>query len=131
MQLESQVKFFKDAIDKLGATSPSQVVDLYILGHRNRNGVYQYAVLCNNLKEDFIKQLGEPSKSFWIIGGSSPWLVDYKLLENKKIDDHTYAVKIQLHWQASGYDNYEEKILTIVNQENKWCITSIIPPTPF
>ena len=130
-QLEAQISLFKNALDKFGATDLMQVVDLYTLGHKERNGVYQYAVLCDNLKQEFIKQRDDPSKTFWIIGGSSPWLADYKLLENKKVDDKTQIIKLQLHWQASGYNDYEEKTLTISKQGNKWFITSISPMPQF
>lgn len=126
LQLEAQVEFFKDALDKFGATKPLEAANLYALGFKERNGVYQYSVLCDKLKESFIKKMGEPSKSFWNIGVSSPWLEDYTILEDKKLNDITHEIKLKLHWVASGnYNEYEEKILTIAKEENKWCITSI------
>ncbi|MHC1681594.1 MAG: hypothetical protein AB6733_01335 [Clostridiaceae bacterium] len=125
-QLEAQVNLFKNALDKFGATEPLEAANLYALGFKERNGVYQYSVLCDILKESFIKEMGEPSKSFWVIGVSSPWLEDYTILEDKKLNDNTHEIKLKLHWVASGnYNEYEEKLLTITRQQDKWCISSI------
>jgi len=126
LQLEAQVNLFKKALDKFGATDPMETVDLYVLGFKERNGALQYAVFCDSLKQNFIKEMGEPSKSYYIIGDSSPWLQDYRVLENKKINDQTYVIKIKLHWVASGnYNEYEQKTLTVIKEMNKWCITNI------
>lgn len=126
LQLEAQVGLFKKALDKFKATDPIQAVDLYVLGFKERNGALQYSVLCDSLKQSFIKEMGEPSKSYWIIGTSSPWLQDYRILEHKKINNQTYVFKIKLHWVASGnYNEYEEKTLTVIKNKNKWCISAI------
>jgi hypothetical protein len=125
-QLEGQVNLFKEALDKFGAINPIEAVDLYVLGFKERNGAYQYSILCDKLKQNFIKEMGEPSKSFWVIGVSSPWLQDYRILENKKVNNQTYLIKFRLHWVASGnYNQYEDKALTVVKEGNKWCISDI------
>ena len=70
--------------------------------------------------------MGDPTNSFWIFGGSSPWLGDYSVIKSKKINS-SFEITIKLHWVASGnYSEYEEKTLTIVNNNNnKWCIKNI------
>lgn len=70
-QLKAQVSYFQDALDELGATSPLQVANLWAKAEETRNGVYQYSVACNKLKEDIIKKLGKADESFWNIGGST------------------------------------------------------------
>ena len=73
-QLKAQIVFFKEALDQFGAVSPKQVIELWVKGFEERNGVLQYSVLCDKLKDKFVKNLGEASNYFWIIGGSSPSL---------------------------------------------------------
>lgn len=50
IQSKAQVEFFKDALDKLGATSPDEVVKIWTEAERTRNGVFHYAVACSELK---------------------------------------------------------------------------------
>ena len=124
-QIKAQIYLFDKALNEFGAVSPEQALDIYVNGFKKRNGVMQYSVLCDNLKKDWIKRMGDPTTSYWIIGGSSPWLGDYTVLKSKRTNS-LYEVTIKLHWVASGnYNEYEEKTLTIVNDNKKWCIKAI------
>ena len=124
-QIKAQIYLFDKALNEFGAISPEQAVDIWVKGFKNRNGVMQYSVLCDDLKKDWIKRIGDPTNSFWIIGGSSPWLGDYTVIKSKKINS-SFEITIKLHWVASGnYNEYEEKTLTIINSKNKWCIKNI------
>ncbi|MDT8719653.1 hypothetical protein IAI10_23720 [Clostridium sp. 19966] len=84
-QIKGQIYLYDQALKEFGAASPEQAVDIWAEGYKNRNGVMQYSVMCDKLKKQWLKDQGDPTNSFWIIGGSSPWLVDYTLLEKKKI----------------------------------------------
>jgi hypothetical protein len=124
-QIKAQIYLFDKALNEFGATSPEQALDMWVNGFKNRNGVMQYSVLCDGLKKDWIKRMGDPTNSYWIIGGSSPWLGDYTVIKSKKLNS-SYKVTVKLHWVASGnYNDYEEKTLTIVKVNNKWCIKEI------
>lgn len=124
-QLKAQIGFFKEALDQFGATSPEQVVALWIKGFKERNGVLQYSVLCDKLKGKFVKNLGEASNSFWIIGASSPSLQNHEIIRNKKLSNSSYEITVQLTWVATQYSKSEKKTLIIVKEKNKWCIEDI------
>lgn len=124
-QLKAQILFFKEALDQFGAISPKQVVELWVKGFEERNGVLQYSVLCDKLKDKFVKNLGEASNSFWIIGGSSPSLQKYEIVSNKKLSNSSYETTVKLTWVATQYNKSEIKTLIIVNEKNKWCIEDI------
>jgi hypothetical protein len=124
-QLKSQIKFFKEALDQFGATSPKQVIELWIKGFEERNGVLQYSVFCDKLKDKFVKNLGEASNSFWIIGGSSPSLQKYEIVSNKRLSDSAYEITVKLTWVATKYKKSEKMTLIIVKEKCKWCIEDI------
>jgi len=124
-QLKAQIGFFKDALDQFGAISPKQVIELWVKGFEKRNGVLQYSVLCDKLKDKFVKNLGEATNSFWIIGGSSPSLQKYEIVSNKKLSNSSYEITIKLTWVATQYNRSEKKTLIIVKERNKWCIEDI------
>jgi len=124
-QLKAQIEFFKEALDQFGATSPKQVVELWVKGFEEGNGVLQYSVLCNKLKENLIKSLGEATNYFWIIGGSSPSLQKYEMVSNKKLSSSTYEVIVKLTWVATDYKKSEKKTLIIIKVKDKWCIEDI------
>lgn len=125
-QIKGQIYLYNQALNEFGAKSPEQAADIWARGFKYRNGVMQYSVLCDNLKKDWIRKMGEPTNSFWIIGVSSPWLGDYKIIKNKKVNNSSYQITVRLHWTASSYSNYEEKALTILKAKNSnWCISEI------
>ena len=123
-QIKAQIYLFDKTLNEFGATSPDQAVDIWVKGFKNRNGAMQYSVLCNDLKKEWIKKMGDPTNSYWIIGASSPWLGDYSIVKSKKLNS-SYEITVKLHWVAVDYSEYEEKTLTIVKDDFKWCIKSI------
>jgi hypothetical protein len=122
-QTMGQVSFFKEALDKLGATSPEQVVKTWAEAEKTRNGVYHYAVACTELKNKIIIAWGKPEENFWVYGGSSPWLDRYEILSNKKLNNYEYEVKIKFYWATSlPTSETTETTLKIVKENDTWCV---------
>ncbi|MFL0248752.1 hypothetical protein [Candidatus Clostridium stratigraminis] len=122
-QTKAQVQLFREALDKFGATSPEQVISIWANAEKSRNGVLHYAVSCNELKNKIIKGWGEPRDSFWIYGGSSPWLEKYEILYNRKLNDTEYEAKIKFFWVSSaGPSKPTETTLLIVKNKDIWCV---------
>ena len=57
-QLELKNKLLIDAIDKFGATSPQEAVNLYCEGVKLRSGPLQYSVMCDELKVNLVLSTG-------------------------------------------------------------------------
>lgn len=125
-QAKAQIEFFHKAIDELGALTPEQAVRIWAKAEDTRNGVYHYAVACDDLKNDIIKKWGKPEDNFWIIGTSSPWVDKYDIVSSKKINDSTYEVTIKYYWATSaGPSEPTSSTLLIVKDKNKWCVKEV------
>lgn len=129
-QIKAQVYLFKQVLDEFGATSFSEAVELWAKSESKRNGVYQYAVACDELKQKIIEKWGKAEENFWIIGGSSPWTYKYEIVKNEKINEDTYIVKLKFYWTTSaGEQEPTYNILTIVKGKKYWCVKDAIPAT--
>ncbi|WP_163191986.1 hypothetical protein [Clostridium thermarum] len=125
-QSKAQVSFFQQALDEFGATSLDQVIELWTKADKMRNGVFKYAVACEKLKEEMIKKWGKADESFWIIGGSSPWLSKYEVLSRKQLTNDISEVKIKYYWETSaGPAEPTEETLLIIKEDNRWCVKEI------
>ena len=94
--------------------------DAYVLLHikPERRIEYGYAILSNELKAQEYKKYND---MYWVIGGSSPWVVDYTIKEKNKIDNETYEYEIDYTMTDSTrakYNNYEN--ITVKKSGNSW-----------
>ena len=122
-QTKGQVHLFQQALDEFGATSPEQVIEIWTKAESTRNGVFHYAVSCDELKSKIIKDWGKPEDNYWIYGGSSPWLDKYEVVYNRKLSDSLYEAKIKFFWSTSlGPSNTSETTLTIIKNKDIWCV---------
>ena len=125
-QLEEKNKLLIEALDNFGASSKEQAIEIYAEGVKTRSGPKQYSVMCKNLKEDFIKTMEEDENYAWVTGFSSPWVKEYKVVEDKKNKDNSYTVVIKFSWETGGGPFGETNTtLTLVNENEIWCITHI------
>ena len=125
-QLEEKNKLLIEALDNFGASSKEQAVNIYAEGVKTRSGPMQYSVMCKNLKEDFIKTMEEDENYAWVTGFSSPWVKDYKVIEDKKNKDNSYTVVIKFSWETGGGPFGETNTtLILVNENEIWCIKDI------
>ena len=126
-QLEAQVSFFNDALLEFGATSPDEAVRLWAKGDQTRNGVYKYTVACDKLKQRLISSWGAPEKSFWIIGGSSPWLTSYEIANKTIISPTEIKYVIRYQWATSaGPEAPSTEQLLVKKFNDKWCVSNVV-----
>ena len=122
-QIKAQVYLFKQVLDEFGAASPLEAADLWAKSEGKRNGVYQYAVSCDELKQKIIEKWGKAEENFWIIGGSSPMNSKYEIVKNDKINDTTHIIKIKFYWATSlGEEEPTYNTLTIIKGSKYWCV---------
>lgn len=122
-QTKAQVGLFRNALDKFGANSPEEVINIWANAEKSKNGVFHYAVACDELKDKLIKEWGEPTESYWIYGTSSPWLDKYEILYNIKLSNSEYQAKIKFFWvTSSGPSEPTETTLVIIKDKDRWCV---------
>ncbi len=125
-QLELKNKLLIDAIDKFGATSPQEAVNLYCEGVKLRSGPLQYSVMCDELKKSFKDKMEFDKNYAWVTGFSSPSVSSYKIINSKKIDNQTYIFKVKFFLEYALKPFGDTSILLKVkNIDNKWCIINI------
>lgn len=126
-QMEAQISFFNDVLSEFGATSPDQAVALWAKGDKTRDGVFKYAVACENLKKELIQKWGQPEKSFWIIGGSSPWLSGYSVTHKTVVSSNEVKYTVLYEWATStGPEPSSTEQLLVIKTDDKWCIKSVV-----
>lgn len=126
-QLEAQVQLFHDALVSLSVPSPERAVALWVQGDQMRNGVYKYAVACEGLRLKMLDEWGPPEKSFWIIGGSSPWLAGHQILSKTPISPNEIQYVVQYEWASSaGPEAPSRELLTLVETPRGWCVRDFV-----
>lgn len=128
-QMEAQISLFHSVLLEFGASSPEEALRLWTEGNRMRNGVYQYAVSCSALKQRIIDEWGVPEKSFWIIGGSSPWMTQYDILSKTEVSPTEIAYVVQYQWATSaGQEAPTTERLLLQKIGDVWCVSSAEVP---
>ncbi len=95
-------------------------VNLWAEALKERNGAFRYAILSNDLKRTEYEKYNEMN---WVIGVSSPWVVNYQINKKNKIDDKTYKYEIQYTMTDSTktlYTSYENIVVTQLG--NQWVV---------
>lgn len=119
-QLEANLRLYDEALRELGAPTPEATALVWAKGIATRNGVMQYSVLNNKLKEEFKKSM---EGQIWVTGTSSPWVVKYAVVDNKKTGD-TYEITVEFTWATSaGPAGKTKSKLTILKEDGKWRIS--------
>lgn len=98
--------------DKKGA------VTLWAEALKQRNGAFRYAILNNDLKK---QEYEKYNKMNWVIGGSSPKVVSYKINETNKIDDKNYEYKISYTLTDSTKALYHAEENIVVTELGQNC----------
>ncbi|MGI5986474.1 MAG: hypothetical protein ACOX7O_11600 [Oscillospiraceae bacterium] len=127
-QMEAQIYFFNSVLLEFAAPSPDRAVELWVKGDQTRNGVYKYAVADDLLKQRLVSEWGTPEKSFWIIGGSSPWLTRYSILSKTELSPTEIQYVVQYEWATSaGPETPSTEKLTLQKTNAGWYVKNVIP----
>lgn len=123
MSIENKAKLFEEFAENYDPKTPDEAAELWAKGVKERNGVFQYAVLNKGLKEQFKKKAEE--RGSWVTGFSSPWVESYKVTK-KKVNEATWQYKIVFKAVTSAPDTYNWNATLIIGKENnKWRIIDI------
>ena len=127
-QGEAQVYFFKQALDLFVPQTAEEAVRLWVKGDETRNGVFKYAAADSRVKQWLADRWGKPEKSFWIIGGSSPWLTGYELTEANNVASKAVQYTVTYYWATSaGPEESTTEHITVTRYKNGWSISKVNP----
>lgn len=96
-------------------------VKLWAEGLKIRDASFRYAILSEDLK----KQEYENFKNInWVIGGSSPWVLNYEVTQTNKVDDETYEYRIDYTLSDSTKTAYSaHENITVKKGGDNWFVT--------
>ncbi|SHJ71935.1 hypothetical protein SAMN05444401_3687 [Clostridium amylolyticum] len=125
---KAQIHLLKQVLEEFGAQTPEEAAEFWAKGEEERNGIFQYVVACDELKNKIQQELGGMEDNLWVIGTSSPWVKSYKIMPKKEIDKNTYEIKIIYYWTTStGEITPSEVKLTVTKQKDFWCVKDVKP----
>jgi hypothetical protein len=121
-EFETKLRLYDEAINELQAPSAEETALVYAKGVQKRNGVMQYSVMSNSLKEVFKKEMWN---EYWVTGVSSPWVSSYKIVSKKGVVI-AHKITIEFSWAtSSGPACITQEELTIAKEDGKWRIVRI------
>lgn len=121
-ELETKLKLYDEALKELNTSSPEETAIIYAKGVKGRNGVMQYSVMSDSLKEVYKEEMWN---EYWITGVSSPWVEDYRIV-SKKRGFISYKITVKFNWATSaGSAGSTQEELTIAKEKGKLKIVRI------
>lgn len=121
--LQGRIKLFEKFVEYYEPKTPDEAAEFWARGVKERNGVFQYAVLNKGLQEQFKKKAEENGS--WVTGFSSPWVESYKVTK-KKVNESTWEYKIVFKAVTSAPETYNWNATLIIGKEDdKWRIIDI------
>lgn len=105
------------------AQSSKQAIEAWSQALKDRNGAVQYAYLSKQLRARYYFVFEELN---WVTGGSSPWIDQYKVTKEKKIDDRSGEFEIDFVVTNSAKEMKKEKVKVAVQfEKGKWIVSDI------
>lgn len=119
-----QIRLLEQAI---APTSAQEAASKWAKALSDRNGAYQFALFT-----EAYKKTTQPYFEYegWITGGSSPWVNDFEIKEEKKVDQSTYTFKIEFNLHSStGFYGKESATITVKKVKENWYINKAELPS--
>lgn len=124
--LNCKLSLYEEALNHLTPCTAEAAADLWAKGVKSRNGILQYSIMDNQLKQKFKEEMVKNKNLCWITGTSSPWVENYKIINSKKIDNTNYQYTIKFQWVTStGPAEPSENKLIVGQEDGKWRVKEI------
>jgi len=111
--------------DALAPRTPELAAYSWAEAIKNRNGAWQYAIMADNLRVQYLEQFEETN---WVTGFSSPWVEKYRVTRESVDESGNVNFKVDFEWYTSaGYAYSNSGILTVSKFEypDRWLITHL------
>lgn len=124
--LIKHIAFADEALGKFKVESPEKVVELWAEGMTSGNGVLQYALMDNVLKEKFKEYLKDTKNLSWDTRKEDKIINNYEFFEETAVSDKIKIYKVNFTYidkdesEKLGYNT-----LTVAYENERWVIASI------
>lgn len=110
-------------VQALAPSSAQQAATTWAKGIAERNGALQYAVWSPELREQQGNALAELG---WVTGTSSPWVQQYDVQNEVKLDESTYSYDVVFSYATStGPAGQGSVYVTVKKYDDHWLIDNI------
>lgn len=113
------------AMNSVGICNPKEAATVWANGLKTRSGALQYSVMTAKLKTEYAKQL-EKTFPNWVTGTSSPYVTEYKMTKEEKVNENTYHFILMFSTATSaGPAGDYNAHLTITKEGDFWRISEV------
>jgi hypothetical protein len=114
-----------EALNHVGVCDPESAANVWAEGLRLRNGALQASVMTNELRTEYLAQLGETFPN-WVTGVSSPFVESYEILRVTPLSDTRVEIVLRFTTATStGVAGTPMATLTIDQEGPFWRISNI------
>lgn len=104
-------------------TSPRETIDLWVKAVDSRNGALQFALFSPEMKK---AKEADFDQSYWVTGGSSPWIKNTKITELAQINETTKVYLVAFDMATSGGDEGTDPVrITVKKIDEQWYIHNL------
>lgn len=111
----------EEALRYIKTNSKEEVIDIWAKGIMERNGVIQYAAMCNQLRNEFKNYLASTSNYSWITEEHD--YISYEIVKINDVSEKLALVTIAFMKTEGEADHISLSI--VKNDEDRWGINSI------
>lgn len=120
-----RARLLTEAMDYVGVCSPEAAAEVWAEGLMRRSAAMQYAVMDEDLKEEYAKALEETAPN-WVTGASSPWVSAYSIIRQEETGPNARVLTLDIETATStGAAQTLRAVLTIEQRGEFWRITDI------
>lgn len=118
--LTKQVELLEEA---LASHTPKDTVEIWAKGVKSRNGALQFAMFSPELKK---QERFKYENINWSTGVSSPWIEDYRIAEEKQLEDGLWEYEVSFT-MASSMGKEKDQITKVLVKRYKdiWYIPAL------
>ena len=124
--LLKHIGFAEEALSKFEISSPEEALNLWLQGIESGNGVLQYAVMDSRLQQEFKVYLQKKKNLSWDTRSEDRIIDKYEIMEHTDVSEKVKIYKVKFSYiDNKGIAGEKYNNLTIVNENNRWVISSI------
>lgn len=112
-------------LDNFGFKDSEEALDFWARGVMERNGVMQYTVMNEQLKNEFKNYLSSLNNTSWITGDEDTQIGSYEIINTNNISDKMIIYKVKFHLEYENKEEDREINITFIQEKEKWVIESL------